>query len=140
MCAHASAGTTCPYGTSCEHAHTLAELRADAAIALGVLPEDYKTHLCENMIQSGQCDVLRSATPLSCRTAFLQALWQLAAGMANPKHRCYSQRLLISREALATRLCQSMLAMSCMGRWTWYCCMGLVVSLHHRVQQLDQIG
>ena len=53
MCAHATTGSSCPYGGSCEHAHSPSELRADAAIALGVLPADYKTSFCNNVFQPG---------------------------------------------------------------------------------------
>ena len=53
MCSTALAAQQCPLGSSCLHAHNLRELRAGAAVALNVLPADYKMSICPAFHDTG---------------------------------------------------------------------------------------
>ena len=53
MCEYASKGLICAWQSTCEHAHSAQELRVQAAIDLGKLPEDFKTRLCEHASRPG---------------------------------------------------------------------------------------
>lgn len=54
VCTSTASGTTCPYGSRCSHAHSLQELRTDAAIEAGELDKDYKTSLCGSLLGEGR--------------------------------------------------------------------------------------
>ena len=45
--------TRCNIGPKCRHAHSLQELRADAAVKLGTLDPDFKTSFCEDLMHTG---------------------------------------------------------------------------------------
>ena len=45
--------TQCAIGPKCQHAHSLLELRAHAAVKLGILDPDFKTSFCEDLLQRG---------------------------------------------------------------------------------------
>ena len=53
LCASLASGTPCHIGPKCSHAHSLVELRVDAAVDLGLLPPDFKTALCDAFLQKG---------------------------------------------------------------------------------------
>ena len=48
-----SEGAVCPLGQRCCNAHSVQELRVDAAIKLKFLPVDYKLTLCESFCSFG---------------------------------------------------------------------------------------
>jgi hypothetical protein len=58
LCGSLADGTECAIGPKCQHAHSLQELRADAAVELGVLDPDYKTFFCEDFMHKGICPTL----------------------------------------------------------------------------------
>lgn len=59
MCTGVTPGSTCPYGSKCEHAHSVQELRADAAISFGHLGEEYKTQICARfLLGERSCDAV----------------------------------------------------------------------------------
>lgn len=53
LCSTALASQPCPLGRRCLHAHSLEELRAAAAVALGDLPPDYKMSICTVFQETG---------------------------------------------------------------------------------------
>jgi hypothetical protein len=57
-----SEGAVCPLGQRCSNAHSVQELRVDAAIKLKYLPVDYKLTLCESWCNYGAPALLMAVT------------------------------------------------------------------------------
>lgn len=53
LCASLASWAPCQVGPKCSNAHSLDELRVDAAVDLGLLPPDFKTALCDAFLQKG---------------------------------------------------------------------------------------
>ena len=66
MCSSADSPDPCPFGRACEHAHSPAQVRVDAAIAQGQLPPVYKTERCSDLLEAGALCML----PVSVRMPF----------------------------------------------------------------------
>lgn len=66
LCLSINGEEPCRLGSQCQNAHSLAELRVDAAIDLGYLSPDCKTTFCQNFLQSGR-HLYRHIWHQSCR-------------------------------------------------------------------------
>lgn len=71
LCASLASGAPCQIGPRCSHAHSLAELRVDAAIDLRLLPPDFKAALCDAFLQKG---LRQTSYHKSCKRVSLVSL------------------------------------------------------------------
>ena len=54
LCQTVAENKPCHLSNRCQHAHSFTDLRYNAAIALGKLPPDFKTALCDNFLITGR--------------------------------------------------------------------------------------